>query len=191
LDEDDVKKGVEFLFENQVIGTNIPPEYIASCEKGAKAACEKGVLAGYPLTGVKVVITDGQAHAVDSNDLSFQLAMQYGIRQGVTAGRPQILAPIMNLEVVAPSEFQGNIIGGLNKRGGLIMATDLNEDGSQINIKADVPLSEMFGYSTDIRSSTQGKGEFSMEYKEHSPVSKEKQETLIKEFIAKRQAEEE
>lgn len=190
LDEDNIKKGVEFLFENQIIGTNIPTEFIPACEKGAKAACEKGVLAGYPLTGVKVVITDGQAHAVDSNDMSFQLAMQYGIRQGVTAGRPQILAPIMNLEVVAPSEFQGSIIGGLNKRGGLVMSTDLNEDGSQINIKADVPLSEMFGYSTDIRSSTQGKGEFSMEYKEHSPLSKDKQDNLIKEFIAKRQGEE-
>ena len=190
LDEEETKKGLEFVFENNIIGTNIPPEFIPSCEKGAKAACEKGVLAGYPLTGVRVVITDGQAHAVDSNDLSFQLAMQYGIRQGVQAGRPQILAPIMNLEVTAPSEFQGAIMGGLNKRGGLIMATDLNEDGSSINIKADVPLSEMFGYSTDIRSSTQGKGEFSMEYKEHAPVSKDSQEALIKEFVIRRQAEE-
>jgi elongation factor G len=123
--------------------------------------------------------------------MEFQLAMQYGIRQGVTAGRPQILSPVMSLEVVAPSEFQGAIIGGLNKRGGLIMSTDLNEDGSQVSIKADVPLSEMFGYSTDIRSSTQGKGEFSMEYKEHAPVAKEQQETLIKEFNARRAAEEE
>ena len=249
LEEELLKKNIEFEFENQVIGTNIPPEFIPSCQKGAKVACEKGVLAGFPLTGkkriltvdyisnilmlsminfidmydyllllclmyffcmiddllyylnmydmittcdigVRVVITDGQAHAVDSNDISFQLAMQYGIRQGFIAGRPQILEPIMSLEVASPSEFQGAIIGGLNKRGGLIMATDLNEDGSQINIKADVPLSEMFGYSTDIRSSTQGKGEFSMEYKEHRSVSKDAQERLIKEYQARRVAEE-
>ena len=186
LDEETLKKGVDFEFENQIIGTSIPPEYIASCEKGAKAACAKGVLAGYPLSGVRVVINDGAAHAVDSNDISFQLAMMYGIRQAVTIGKPQILEPVMNLEVVAPSEFQGQVIGGLNKRGGLIMATDLNEDGSQVNIRADVPLSEMFGYSTDLRSGTQGKGEFSMEYKSHQPVSKASQEELVKAYIAKR-----
>ncbi len=171
LDEETMKKGIEFEFENRVIGTNIPPEFIPSCEKGAKAACSKGVLAGYPLSGVRVVITDGQAHAVDSNDISFQLAMQYGIKQGVKAAKPQILEPIMSLEVASPGEFQGNIIGALNKRGGLIMATDLNDDGSQVTIQADVPLASMFGYSTDLRSSTQGKAEFSMEYKHHNPVS--------------------
>ncbi len=102
LDDETMKKGIEFEFENRVIGTNIPPEFIPSCEKGAKAACSKGVLAGYPLSGVKVVITDGQAHAVDSNDISFQLAMQYGIKQGVKAAKPQILEPIMSLEVASP-----------------------------------------------------------------------------------------
>ena len=191
LEEELVKKGIEFEFENRVIGTNIPPEFIPSCEKGAKAACEKGVLAGYTLSGVRVCITDGQAHAVDSNDLSFQLAMQYGIRQAVKGGTPQILQPVMNLEVAAPSEFQGAIIGGLNKRGGLIMSTDLNDDGSQVSVRADVPLAEMFGYSTDIRSSTQGKGEFSMEYKEHQPVAKERQEELIKKYAQLRAGEEE
>jgi elongation factor G len=185
LDEEDKKKGIEFEFQNKCIGTNIPPEFIPSCEKGAKAACEKGVLAGYPLTGVRVVITDGAAHAVDSNDLSFQLAMRYGIRDGVKASKPLILQPVMNLEVNIPSEFQGSVIGGLNKRSGLILSTDLNEDGSLVNIHADVPLAQMFGYSTDIRSSTQGKGEFSMEYKEHQPVSKDVQESLIKAYAAK------
>ena len=186
LDEETLKKGIDFEFENQIIGTSIPPEYIASCEKGAKNACSKGVLAGYPLSGVRVVINDGAAHAVDSNDISFQLAMLYGIKQAVSAGKPQILEPVMNLEVVAPSEFQGTVIGGLNKRGGLILDTNLNEDGSSVNIRADCPLSEMFGYSTDLRSSTQGKGEFSMEYKSHQPVSKDTQETLIKEYVARR-----
>ena len=133
----------------------------------------------------RVVVTDGQAHAVDSNDISFQLAMLYGIRQGVKAAKPQILEPMMSLEVAAPSEFQGAIIGGLNKRSGMIMNTDLNEDGSGICIKADVPLAEMFGYSTDIRSSTQGKGEFSMEYKQHQPVAKTTQEELIKAYVTR------
>lgn len=191
LDEEEIKKGVEFEFENRVIGTNIPPEFIPSCEKGARAACAKGVLAGYPLSGVRVVVTDGQAHAVDSNDLSFQLAMQYGIRQGVKAGKPQILEPVMNLEVAAPSEFQGNLISGLNKRNGLILSTDLNDDGSQVTIQAAVPLANMFGYSTDIRSSTQGKGEFSMEYANHQPVLKDQQDALMKAFNERMAAESE
>jgi elongation factor G len=185
LDEEKLKKGVEFEFANHIIGTNIPPEFIPSCEKGAKYACEKGVLAGYALSGVRVVITDGQAHSVDSNDLSFQLAMQYAIREGVKNAQPRILEPVMKLEVQAPGEFQGSIVGGLNKRGGLIMGSDLNDDASQISIQADVPLSQMFGYSTDLRSSTQGKGEFSMEYKEHQPVSKDMQDELIKKFQVK------
>jgi len=180
LEEEEIRQGHTYLFENRVVGTNIPSEFFPSCEKGTKAIVEKGVVAGYPLTGIRVVLTDGQAHVVDSNDIAFQLAMQYGIRQAVIQAKPQILEPIMDLEVCSPAEFQGNIIGALNKRNGLIMATDLNEDGSQVTIKADVPLAEMFGYSTDLRSSTQGKGEFSMEYKSHQPVSKLKQEELVK-----------
>ncbi len=185
LEEELQKKGIEFEFENHVVGTNIPPEFIPSCEKGARAACAKGVLAGYSLSGVRVVVTDGQAHAVDSNDMSFQLAMRYGIMQAVKNAKPVILEPIMALEVDAPSEFQGGIIGGLNKRGGLILNSDISEDGSQVGIRADVPLAQMFGYSTDIRSSTQGKGEFTMEYKEHQGVSKDIQDGLIKIYTAK------
>jgi elongation factor G len=191
LDEETLKKGIDFEFENQILGNAIPPEFITSCEKGAKKACASGVLAGFPLTGVRVVINDGAAHTVDSNDISFQLAMMYGIRMAVQAGKPQILEPLMNLEVVIPSEFQGSVIGGLNKRGGLIVDTNLNDDGSSVSINADVSLCEMFGYSTDLRSATQGKGEFSMEYKAHSPVARDTQETLIKAYIARRTEENE
>ena len=191
LDEETLKKGVDFEFENQILGNAIPPEFITSCEKGAKKACAAGVLAGFPLTGVRVVINDGAAHTVDSNDISFQLAMMYGIRMAVQAGKPQILEPLMNLEVVIPSEFQGSVIGGLNKRGGLIVDTNLNDDGSSVSINADVSLCEMFGYSTDLRSATQGKGEFSMEYKAHSPVARDTQDTLIKAYIARRTEENE
>ena len=188
LDEEELKKGTQYIFDNHVIGTNIPPEFIPSCEKGAAGACEKGALAGFPLSGVRIVLEDGQAHAVDSSDLAFQLAMQYAIVKAVKDASPKILEPVMLLEVTSPAEFQGAIMGGLNKRSGLIMATELNEDGSQVAIKAEVPLSQMFGYSTDLRSSTQGKGEFSMEYKHHNPVTREQQESLISEFIKAREA---
>jgi elongation factor G len=187
LDEEDVKKGTEFEFDNQVVGTNIPSEYIPSCEKGAKAAAAKGPLAGHNLSGIRVCLTDGQAHAVDSNDMSFQLAMQYAIRTAVKAAGPQILEPIMALEVDAPSEFQGTVIAGLNKRSGLIMSNELNEDGSNVQIKAEVPLALMFGYSTDLRSGTQGKGEFTMEYKFHNPCARDVQEKLIAEYAKQQQ----
>lgn len=184
LEEELKAKGVEFEFRNDVIGMNIPPEFIPSCEKGARSAAEKGVLAGFPLTGVRCVITDGQAHAVDSNDMAFQLAMRYAIRQGVLASKPQILEPMMTLEVNAPTDFQGAMIGGLNKRSGMIMSSDISDDGTQSCIKAEVPLGGMFGYSTELRSGTQGKGEFTMEYKDHSPVTKDLQEELVKKFLA-------
>lgn len=181
-DDVDLRQGKDVLFENHVVGTNIPPEFIPSCEKGALVACEKGFLAGHPMTGVRIVITDGQAHAVDSSDLAFQLAMQYGLREAVKEARGQLLEPIMRLEIVAPAEFQGALISGLNKRSGLVLGSDLNDDGSQITITSEVPLSLMFGYSTDLRSATQGKGEFSMEYKNHAPVQRNIQDELIKEY---------
>jgi elongation factor G len=181
-DEEDRALGKDVLFESHIVGTAIPSEYIPSCEKGAIAACEKGFLAGHPMVGVRVVITDGQAHMVDSSDIAFQLAMQYGMREAVAKAKSQVLEPIMRLEVVSPSEFQGTIIGMLNKKNGLVLGSDLNEDGSQVEIKAEVPLSLMFGYSTDLRSATQGKGEFSMEYKEHAPVNRQLQEDIIKEY---------
>ena len=104
---------------------------------------------------MRVVLTDGQAHSVDSNDTAFRLAMQYALREAVKKAKAQILEPIMSAEVVAPSEFQGNILGGINKRGGMIMNSDVSSDGGSITVEAEVPLAEMFGYSTDLRSSTQ------------------------------------
>lgn len=190
LEEDLIKKGIEFEFDNQLVGQNIPPEFIPSCEKGANKAVQRGVLAGYALSGIRVGLTDGAAHVVDSNDIAFQSAMRYGITEAVRMAKPTILEPIMTCEVVAPAEFQGVLIGGLNKRGGLILNTDLSEDGSSVTINSAVPLAEMFGYSTDIRSSTQGKGEFTMEYREHQPVSKDAQENLIKLYEAARKADE-
>jgi len=175
----------KFEFLNEIVGMAIPPEYFPSCAKGAEEAMTKGPLTGNPVQGCKVVLTDGQAHDVDSSDLAFRLAMQGALREAIPKANPCILEPSMSLEVIAPQEFQGSIISGLNKRMGLIQSSDISEDGASVVIKADVPLSQMFGYSTDLRSGTQGKGEFSMEYKEHTPVQRETQEQMIKDYRAK------
>lgn len=182
LSEEEIAKGISYEFENQCIGTNIPSEYYPSCQKGAQKACQKGVLAGFELTGLRIVLLDGQAHIVDSSDTAFQAAMVSGIRQGVQKAQGSILEPIMDLEVTSPSEFQGAVIGGINKRGGAIETSDLNEDGSQFSVRALVPLQELFGYSTDLRSTTQGKGEFTMEYRTHQPVSRPVQNELVKQY---------
>jgi elongation factor G len=182
LTDEEVAAGKEFEFVNECTGTNIPSEYYPSCEKGAMKASQKGVLAGFQLTGMRVVLLDGQAHLVDSSDMAFQAAMRFGIRAAAQDAAAQILEPVMALEVSTPSEFQGTVVGGINKRNGLITNSEMNEDGSQLVVEADVPLSVLFGYSTDLRSSTQGKGEFSMEYKTHQPVPTALQKDLIKAF---------
>ncbi|CAM9583242.1 unnamed protein product, partial [Discosporangium mesarthrocarpum] len=143
-----------------------------SSTTGSKDAMEKGSLVGHPVQGVRVVLEDGQTHPVDSSDMAFRFAAASAVRETILKAGPQILEPVMSLEVVAPSEFQGTVIGGVNRRAGLIQSADISEDGTCCIIKADVPLNQMFGYSTDLRSSTQGKGEFTMEYKEHSPVTR-------------------
>ena len=185
LTDEEIASGKEFEFVNECTGTNIPSEFYPSCEKGALKAAKKGVLAGYQLTGMRVVLQDGQAHLVDSSDMAFQAAMRFGIRAAANDASAQILEPVMALEVTTPSEFQGTVVGGINKRSGLITASEMNEDGSQLTVEADVPLSVLFGYSTDLRSSTQGKGEFSMEYKMHQPVNGQMQKDLIKAFNEK------
>jgi len=178
--EADGGTSAEYVFENHVVGTNIPPEFIPSCEKGAAEAGGKGPLTGHGLQGMRVVLQDGQTHPVDSSDQAFRTAMASAVRGAVLAAKPVVLEPLMAVEVVAPTEFQGTIIANLNKRMGLIQATDSSEDGSGVVIKADVPLRNMFGYSTDLRSSTQGKGEYTMEYKMHSPIPRDEQDKLIK-----------
>jgi elongation factor G len=182
MEESEMKNGLEYEFENRCTGTNIPPEFYPSCAKGAATACTTGALGGFPLTGVRVVLLDGQSHIVDSNDMAFQLAMRYGIREAVNKAKPQILEPIMTLEVNCPAEFQGVVIGGISKRNGLIESSELSDDGSQLMVRAEIALAELFGYSTDLRSSTQGKGEFTMEYKAHKPVSKATQLDLAAKF---------
>ncbi|KAL8129521.1 hypothetical protein V2J09_018676 [Rumex salicifolius] len=167
----------KFEFENEIVGQAIPSNFIPAIEKGFREAANSGSLIGYPVEYARVVLTDGAAHAVDSSELAFKLASIYAFRHCYSAAKPVILEPVMLVEVKVPSEFQGSVTGDINKRKGIIIGNDQDADDSII--LAHVPLNRMFGYSTDLRSMTQGKGEFTMEYKEHSPVSNDVQMELI------------
>lgn len=174
----------KFQFENRVVGNAVPPEFIPACEKGFKEATNSGALTGHPVEGVRFVLTDGAAHAVDSNELAFKIATINAFRQAYMRANPVVLEPIMNVEVTIPSEFQGTVVGDLNKRKGMV--NDSFQDRDDVVIKASVPLNEMFGYSTTIRSQTQGKGEFTMEYQSHSAVSQDVQAELSSQFAKTR-----
>uniref|UniRef100_A0A7S3V7Q9 Elongation factor G, mitochondrial n=1 Tax=Chaetoceros debilis TaxID=122233 RepID=A0A7S3V7Q9_9STRA len=167
-------------FVNDCIGTNIPPEYYTSCEKGTNDAMVSGSLVGSEVQGVRVVLQDGAAHAVDSSDQAFRTCMASAVRQAMQKSKATILEPIMRVEIDCPSEFQGSVVAGVNRRMGLIQNSDVNEDGSGVKVIAEVPLANMFGYSTELRSGTQGKGEFTMEYHTHISVPKNTQDELVK-----------
>ncbi len=168
----------EFVFESQIVGGAIPTEYISSCEKGFRRGMEKGTLLGFPVTGVKIVINDGQSHSVDSSDIAFQSAAWGAFRQAYNRAKPVILEPIMKVAVESPSEFQGAIMGSLNQRRGMIVGT--HDEGDMCVIEAEVPLSEMFGYSTSLRSCTQGKAQFTMEFATYRQVPKSIADELVK-----------
>jgi len=170
-------------FDNEMIGTNIPPEFVPAIEKGFKEALAKGPLTGAPVMGVRIVLQDGSAHAVDSSEIAFRFAAMGAFKQAMSAGGPQILEPIMATEVTVPAEYQGAAVAQLAQRKGLVQ----NMDGvDYVTITADVPLDNMFGYSNDLRGATQGKGEYAMEYKIHSPVPRDKQEELVNAYAEKR-----
>jgi elongation factor G len=173
----------QYEFVDDVTGGSIPREFISACDKGFKEAVKKGSLIGFPVVKVRCVINDGQAHAVDSSEQAFKTASLMGFREGYEKAKPVVLEPIMNVEVQAPEEFQGAVVGQLNQRRGVIQNTETVE--GYVVANAHVPLSEMFGYSTDLRSATQGKGEFSMEFAKYQPVPRATQEQMIKEFREK------
>jgi elongation factor G len=177
----------DFEFVNQIKGGVIPNEYIPSCEKGFKRGLEKGNQIGFPIVGVRVTINDGSTHPVDSSDNAFQAAALGAFRETLPKLKPIILEPIMKVVVEGPTEFQGNIFGTINQRRGVIVAS--NEDGAFTSVEAEVPLSEMFGYSTVLRSSTQGKAEFSMEFLKYGRVPQGVSEELKKAYEEKRKAE--
>lgn len=189
LSEEEIKEaGKVNIFENRCIGMNIPPEYYPSCEKGANDAFTEGALVGANVEGVRVVLQDGQAHAVDSSDMAFRNCMAKAIRDGIRRANPFILEPVMRVDVQIPSEFQGPVVGALNKRKGMIQSSDMNDDGSGNEVTANVPLANMFGYSNELRSLTQGKGEFSMEYEKHVPVPYNMQGDLIAQYQSEQDA---
>lgn len=173
---------IKFEFENHIVGQAVPSNFIPAIEKGFKEAANSGSLIGHPVEFLRVVLTDGQAHAVDSSELAFKLASIYAFRQCYTKAEPTILEPVMLVELKVPLEFQGTVTGDINKRKGLIVGND--QEGDDSVIIAHVPLNNMFGYSTALRSMTQGKGEFTMEYKEHLAVSRDVQLQLVNAYKA-------
>ncbi|RKX58634.1 MAG: elongation factor G [Thermodesulfobacteriota bacterium] len=168
----------EFVFENRIVGGAIPTEFISSCEKGFKKSIEKGQLLGFPVTGVKIVINDGQSHPVDSSDMAFRAASRRAFLEGYRKAKPVILEPIMKVAVETPTEFQGAVMGSLNQRRGMILGTQ--DEGNISVIEAEVPLAQMFGYSTTLRSGTQGKAQFTMEFSTYRQVPKNVADELIK-----------
>jgi elongation factor G len=168
----------EFIFENRIVGGAIPTEFISSCEKGFRKSMEKGTLLGFPVTGVKIVINDGQSHPVDSSDMAFQAASRKAFLDGYRKAKPVILEPIMRVAVETPTEFQGVVMGSLNQRRGIILGTQ--DEGNISVIEAEVPLAEMFGYSTILRSGTQGKAQFTMEFYTYRHAPKSVTDELIK-----------
>ena len=176
-----------YEFVDDIVGGSIPREFIGACDKGFQEAVKKGSLIGFPVVGVRVVINDGAFHAVDSSEQAFKTASIMGFREGYAAAKPTILEPLMKVEVVAPEDFQGTVVGQLNQRRGTILNTESGE--GQFTATAEVPLNNMFGYSTDLRSATQGKGEFTMEFAKYAPVPRPEQEAMIKAFKEKAAAE--
>ncbi|CAG34736.1 elongation factor G [Desulfotalea psychrophila] len=168
----------DYEFVDKIVGGAIPREFISSCDKGFQKSLVKGHLCGAGITGVRCVINDGSFHAVDSSDVAFQIASVGAFKDGYMKAKPVIMEPIMKVSVEGPSEFQGAVMGSINQRRGMIIGS--NEEGTYSVIEAEVPLSEMFGYSTTLRSLTQGKAEFTMEFANFKPVPKTVGDNLIK-----------
>ena len=177
----------DYEFVDSIKGGAIPNEYIPSCDKGFKRAMEKGSLIGAPVVGVRMTINDGQYHPVDSSDIAFQTAAIGAFREGYEKAKPVILEPIMKVQIAGPTEFQGNMFGLINQRRGVII--DSTDENNTSTVNAEVPLSEMFGFSTILRSSTQGKAEFTMEFEKYGRVPNNVAEELITAYKEKRKAE--
>ncbi|MBW2645774.1 MAG: elongation factor G [Deltaproteobacteria bacterium] len=173
-----------YNFVNKIKGGAIPTEYIPSCDKGFQACLKQGELIGAPIVGIQVTIDDGHSHAVDSSDMAFQQAAIGAFRSSYRKAAPTILEPVMKVSVEGPSEFQGNVLASLNQRRGIIIST--SEDGVFSTVEAEIPLAEMFGYSTTLRSSTQGKAEFTMEFARYNKVPQSVAEQLKKDHEEKR-----
>ncbi|MCG6879871.1 MAG: elongation factor G [Deltaproteobacteria bacterium] len=167
----------EYEFVNEIKGGAIPTEYVPAVDKGFQACLNKGKLIGFPVLGMKITVNDGKSHSVDSSEMAFAQAAMGAFRQAYMKAKPVILEPIMKVSVEGPSEFQGNVMGSINQRRGIIISN--TEDGAESTIEAEVPLAEMFGYATTLRSLTQGKAEFTMEFSKYARLPESLSEELI------------
>jgi elongation factor G len=172
-------RGSGIIFENKIIGGAIPKEFIPAVQKGVIEAADSGVLAGYPVVDTKITLFDGSFHEVDSSEMAFKLAGSMAFKEGVQRGSPVLLEPIMKVEVVVPDEYLGDVIGQLNGRRGSIQGLEVRPGNAQA-VRAFVPLGEMFGYATDLRSATQGRGVSSMEFDHYAPVSQSVAQEILK-----------
>jgi elongation factor G len=173
------ERGSGVVFEDAIVGGSVPREYIGAVEKGVKEAAESGVLAGYPVTDLKVTLFDGSYHEVDSNEMAFKMAASMAFKEGVQRGGPVLLEPMMKIEVVVPEEYLGDIMGQINSRRGSIQGIEVRPGNAQA-VRALVPLSEMFGYATQLRSASQGRGVFSMEFDHYAPTPQSVVEEIVK-----------
>jgi elongation factor G len=173
-----IERGLGIVFENKTFGGSVPSEYVPAVEKGVREAAETGVLAGYPIVDVQVSLVDGSFHEVDSSEMAFKMAGLFAFKEAMQKGGPVLLEPIMKVEVVVPEEYLGDILGQINSRRGTILGMEARQ-GNAHAAQAHLPLSEMFGYATELRSATQGRGVFTMEFNHYAPVS----ETVAQKII--------
>ena len=171
LEVEPLERGAGFEFVDKTVGGVIPREFIPAVEAGIREAKETGVVAGYPVVDIRVVLVDGSYHEVDSSEMAFKIAGSMGFKRAVERAKPEILEPIMQVEVITPDGFLGDIVGDLGSRRSHIEVIETRPDAH--TIRARVPLAQMFGYATDLRSMTQGRGTHSMEFAEYQPVSKD------------------
>ncbi len=177
LEAEPLVAGKGFEFANKIVGGAIPKEYIPAVEKGVKEALEDGVLAGYPVVDIKVTLVDGSYHEVDSSEMAFKIAASMGLKNAIRKAMPVLLEPIMSIEVVTPEDYMGDVIGDLNSRRGKIQ-TMMQRSNVRV-ITAQVPLSSMFGYATDLRSKTQGRATYTMQFSHYEEVPKSISESII------------
>jgi elongation factor G len=173
-----LQQGSGVIFENKIVGGAVPKEYINAVEKGVMDAADSGPLAGYPVVDIKVNLIDGSSHEVDSSEMAFRMAASFALREGMEQGVPVLLEPIMKVEAIIPEEYLGDVLGQISSRRGEIQGTEVRTGNAQA-ARAFVPMSEMFGYATEIRSATQGRGIFSMEFDHYSPVPKSVAEKVL------------
>jgi len=172
------KHGDGYEFENAIVGGSVPREYISSVDKGVQEQMESGVIGGYPVVDVKVTLYDGSYHDVDSNEMAFKIAGSMAFRAGAIKADPVLLEPIMNIEVVTPEDYLGDVMGDLNRRRGITQGMEEGPTGKVI--RAEVPLAEMFGYATDLRSATQGRATYSMEFEKYNEAPANIADAVIK-----------